>query len=217
MTISKISMLSDLEFQKLVDESISIRQFLQLMGLSTNGTSSYKCFYNEVEKRKISLVTLKENKKQYLRKVSCNLKYKNNQNRKPKARTILLNSGVEYKCCLCGQLPIHNGKPLTIQLDHINGNHQDDSLQNLRFLCPNCHTQTDTYGSKKIKIVSLIKKESKKKFIIEKDKLIELIKTLPLTKIGKLFKVSDNAIKKRAIALGIDIKQFSPFSHTLMM
>lgn len=39
-------------------------------------------------------------------------------------------------------------KPLTLELDHINGNHKDNRLNNLRFLCPNCHTQTATYGSK---------------------------------------------------------------------
>ena len=52
------------------------------------------------------------------------------------------------KCFECGQLPEWNGKPLTLQLDHIDGNSDNNLLSNLRLLCPNCHTQTHTFGSK---------------------------------------------------------------------
>lgn len=54
-------------------------------------------------------------------------------------------------CKLCGQLPEHNGLPLVLQLDHINGTHNDHRIENLRILCPNCHTQTDTWGRKRNK------------------------------------------------------------------
>jgi hypothetical protein len=40
------------------------------------------------------------------------------------------------------------GKPLVLQLDHIDGDEANNLLENLRILCPNCHSQTPTYGSK---------------------------------------------------------------------
>ena len=44
----------------------------------------------------------------------------------------------EYKCSICGLEPFWNGKKLTLTLDHINGNHNDSRLENLRWVCPNC-------------------------------------------------------------------------------
>ena len=56
---------------------------------------------------------------------------------------------IPYVCKECGQNPIWNGKILILELDHINGTRNDNRLVNLRFLCPNCHTQTNTFGNKK--------------------------------------------------------------------
>jgi Zn finger protein HypA/HybF involved in hydrogenase expression len=49
------------------------------------------------------------------------------------------------KCADCGIGPEWNGKPLKLQLDHKNGNKYDNRIENLRLLCPNCHSQTDTF------------------------------------------------------------------------
>lgn len=51
---------------------------------------------------------------------------------------------LEYKCSKCG---IDNwcGETIILDLDHINGDNRDNRLENLRYLCPNCHSQTDTY------------------------------------------------------------------------
>ena len=51
-------------------------------------------------------------------------------------------------CSECRQPSIWNNKPLTLQLDHIDGNSDNNHLSNLRLLCPNCHTQTENFGSK---------------------------------------------------------------------
>ena len=60
----------------------------------------------------------------------------------------LLSEGIlEYRCYLCG-LTEWNGKPITLQLDHINGVHLDHRIENLRLLCPNCHSQTETFAGR---------------------------------------------------------------------
>lgn len=51
---------------------------------------------------------------------------------------------LEYKCVKCG-IDSWQGETIILDLDHINGNNRDNQLNNLRFLCPNCHSQTDTY------------------------------------------------------------------------
>jgi 5-methylcytosine-specific restriction endonuclease McrA len=60
---------------------------------------------------------------------------------------------LENVCVECGIKDLWNGKVIVLQLDHINGNNRDHRLENLRILCPNCHSQTDTFcrGHKKVK------------------------------------------------------------------
>lgn len=160
----------------------------------------------------------------------------------------------EHKCEVCA-ITEWCGKPTPIQLDHIDGNNQNNQLENLRILCPNCHAQTDTYcgkSNRKIKycICGEIKKHktklckscslkqqyknikntdaknnnydycecgnpkiSKSKVCQEcnnklpklhcrkvdrptKEELLVLIQTKPFVQIGKMYGVSDNAVRK---------------------
>lgn len=53
---------------------------------------------------------------------------------------------VKNECSKCQLLPMWNGLPLTFHLDHIDGDSDNNTLSNLRLLCPNCHTQTETFS-----------------------------------------------------------------------
>ena len=60
----------------------------------------------------------------------------------------LISSGIKLaQCEICG-IKEWNNQPAPLELDHINGDHMDNRIENLRILCPNCHAQTDTYRGK---------------------------------------------------------------------
>lgn len=61
-------------------------------------------------------------------------------------RRALLEAGVEMTCVMCGLGVEYNGKPIVLEIDHINENWLDNRKENLQFLCPNCHSQK-TQGS----------------------------------------------------------------------
>lgn len=69
-----------------------------------------------------------------------------------KLRLRLFEEGIKQDVCEeCG-ISDWNGRPLTKHLEHIDGDHNNNRIENLRILCPNCHQQTDTFGSKKLKL-----------------------------------------------------------------
>lgn len=63
-------------------------------------------------------------------------------------RRALLEVGREYKCAMCGLEAIWNEHPLVLEIDHINRLRYDNQAENLRFLCPNCHSQTSGYNKR---------------------------------------------------------------------
>lgn len=71
---------------------------------------------------------------------------------------------VKHECVECGLGSTWQGKKITLQLDHINGVSDDHRMENLRLLCPNCHSQTKTYAAKNRKNPS-----RKPKAYIDKD------------------------------------------------
>ena len=135
----------------------------------------------------------------------------NNKTEKPYGSSKLLKRLIkeeykEYKCEICG-LTEWQGKHITLQLDHIDGNHNNNSLDNLCILCPNCHSQTDTFAGKKCKSAMCIKKNNIKKIKkkigkqislppIDRDKLKQLIRQTSFVEIGRRYGVTDNAVRK---------------------
>ena len=69
-----------------------------------------------------------------------------------KLRDKILTEGLkEHKCERCKRTE-WEGEPIPLQLHHINGDRTDNRIENLQLLCPNCHTLTDNYCGKKLKI-----------------------------------------------------------------
>lgn len=63
-------------------------------------------------------------------------------------RQLITRQLIPYRCRECRMGDEWNGKKLVLQIDHANGVSNDNRLENLRFICPNCHSQTDTYAGK---------------------------------------------------------------------
>ncbi len=66
----------------------------------------------------------------------------------PRLKKLLVSRGLfSYNCAICG-VSSWRDAPLSLQLDHINGKNTDNRIENLRFLCPNCHSQSPTYAGR---------------------------------------------------------------------
>jgi hypothetical protein len=87
---------------------------------------------------------------------------RNNTRSKSTIKKILKRENlIPYECGICHNPGIHLGKPLSLQLDHKNGVSNDDRIENLRWLCPNCHAQTENYAGRNRR------GKSKKEYITE--------------------------------------------------
>lgn len=155
MSSSKVYAVNDEEFCRLVATNYSYSDILRALNLGTKGGSSTDLLKNRIKELGCSTEHFNKHKstqvvklKQPLEDILVeNSSYQNIS----RLKTRLINEGVlEYRCALCGNEGRWQGKNLVLQLDHVNGIHNDHRLDNLRFLCPNCHSQTDTYAGKNL-------------------------------------------------------------------
>lgn len=152
---------SPLSNEKLLREAIkqckSQSEILEYMGLRSAGGNfttlkKYAKLYNlelpstDYSERLEKLVKLNtySNEKVFTK----NSTYTNGQ----KIKKRLLDMGWKDECAICGVGSEWNGKPLTLQLEHKDGDHSNNEISNLEILCPNCHSQTDTHSGKNKKI-----------------------------------------------------------------
>ena len=149
--VNKIDLLSDGEFIELVNKCSNISDILRELGYSTNGNS---WGYQIVKERmkKLNLFFTKRNSMYYNQDNTSlpleKILIKDSEYNRTKLKARLVKEGLkEYKCECCG-ISEWNGKPLTLQLHHINGIHNDNRLSNLQLLCPNCHSQTENFGTR---------------------------------------------------------------------
>ena len=128
----------------------------------------------------------------------------------------LLRDGLlRNECYICGLGNTWQNKKISLQLDHINGINNDNRLENLRILCPNCHSQTDTFGSKRFESKKScpscgvkIYKDSKKCSLCSNrenakvknrptlEVLLDEVDKFGYCAVGRKYGVSDNAIRK---------------------
>ena len=151
---SAIWNLSRKEIQEKVNNCNSISDMLKIFGYKQSGSmaevmknviqeynidiSHFKPFHRTNQKAKYSLEEI----------LIPNSPYTNIT----KLKKRLLKAGLlTYECECCGNKGEWKGRPLVLQLAHKDGDHNNHSLDNLRFLCPNCHSQTDTYSGKNAK------------------------------------------------------------------
>ena len=152
MSKSKVYQCSDQEFKEIVKNSNSYSDCLRTLGLNTSGGSSTDILKKRISELNCSTEhfhrsTIDSNShKVPLKDILVeNSSYANIASLK---RRLLKEGLLEYKCSECGNTGEWQNKALSLQLDHINGNNKDHRLTNLRFLCPNCHSQTETYAGK---------------------------------------------------------------------
>lgn len=127
---------------------------------------------NQIKKRcaelNLSLEHLYNNKKPKIKPTTTNNRYSHPkydlkeilvenssyENRTRLKERLIKEGYLEYQCAICGNKGVWLDKPLSLQLDHINGINNDHRIENLRLLCPNCHSQTETFSGKNKKTTS---------------------------------------------------------------
>lgn len=216
----------------LIENSTCMRELIQKLGYATHTGSNFTTVKKYLEKLNLPQQTGYQKHKRVLsdEEIFCN---NSNVSQNALRTRYKKNNITPYKCAICGLDHVWNNKPLVLTLDHINGQHHDNRLENLRWVCPNCDRQLDTYAGKNFKNVR--NHPLKKKHICkdcgkeisngatrcvecahkllrrterpDKDTLRNLIITKPFVQIGKIYGVSDKTICKWCKSYGLPYKR----------
>lgn len=137
----------------LVSESRSVASVIKALGLNVSG-GNYRTFYRKVEKYGIDITHftgqahLKGGTHDWNDKIPIDEILVEGSTYAGNLKKRVLDAGLlAYECVECG-ISSWNGKEITLQLDHINGMNDDHRLENLQLLCPNCHSQTNTFAGR---------------------------------------------------------------------
>ena len=140
---------TDEQLVEAVKTSTSIRQVLSKLGLKEAG-GNYSCTKNKISKMNLNtdhFTGMGWNKGKTLGPKRPIEDYLSNECgiQSFRLKNRLIKEGLKQHKCECCGITEWNGKLAPIELDHKNGNHNDNRLENLQILCPNCHAQTENY------------------------------------------------------------------------
>lgn len=153
--IGRFKDISSEEFKNVIENSYFMVDVLEKLGYSRTSGTMTKFIRERANKEGISLDHFLgakgkrgggNNQRYKLEEILIeNSTYYN----RDRLKIRLLSSGLLTEhCYICGMLPEWQGKKLSLHLDHINGVNNDNRIENLRLLCPNCHSQTITYSGR---------------------------------------------------------------------
>jgi len=121
---------------------------------------------------------------------------------------------LKNECVKCGLGSEWLGEPIVLQLDHINGNNTDNALSNLRILCPNCHSQTETFSGRNLTgqrySRSQTSKTSNECFLeqnypnMSKQELSLLLWEMPIFEMAKKYKIAKSTMQNIVNRLGLN-------------
>lgn len=138
--------LSKEELTNIAKSSYSLASMLEIIGYRNNGAVS-KMLREYLDKYQIDYSHF--SRKPHTKRTPENIFIKDSDASQKVLREYYLKGKYSlYVCSICNSDPIWRGKDLSLRLDHINGINNDDRLENLRWVCPNCDSQLNTYGSK---------------------------------------------------------------------
>lgn len=142
---------SELDLTEAVKSSISVSQVVIKLGLSMAG-GSHSTIKNYIQKLNLDTSHFKGqgwNNQNYSKPLEEILVENSDHYDSYSLKKRLLKENILKNICSeCGLENKWNNRPINLHLDHINGIKMDNRIQNLRILCPNCHSQTKTYAGR---------------------------------------------------------------------